>query len=132
MTQYDILKLKKAYGCKACGGHLSSSTGGLLDSSGSEKNSYCDWILSTDKNKQINLHFKVFFKIPICHHHFYKPLQSMALTPLLPKECPSYYRILPFNISYLCPPLSSLISAFSGAFSSAFLSALLSVLLITF
>ena len=61
MTQYDILKLQSAYGCTACGGHLLSSSGGSLDSTGSRKNSYCDWFLKTDKNKQIILNFQVFF-----------------------------------------------------------------------
>ena len=61
MTESDIMKLKSAYGCKSCGGYLSSSTGGLLDSSlWTEKNSVCDWLLSTDRNKQIILNIQVF------------------------------------------------------------------------
>ena len=53
MTQFDILKLQSAYGCTSCGGYISSSTGGLLTSSESRKNSYCDWFLSTERHNQI-------------------------------------------------------------------------------
>ena len=60
MTQYDLLKLQRAYGCTACGGYLQSSSGGTLDSKGSRKSSYCDWFLKTDKNKQIILNFEVY------------------------------------------------------------------------
>ena len=60
MTQFDILKLQSAYGCASCGGYQSSSTGGLLTSSESRKNSYCDWFLSTERHNQIILNFQVF------------------------------------------------------------------------
>ena len=63
MSQFDILKLQNAYGCTACGGYQSSSTGGLLTSSESRKNSYCDWLLNTESNKQIILNFQVFCQL---------------------------------------------------------------------
>ena len=62
MTQYDLLKLQSAYGCTICGGSLSSSTGGSLDSTGSRKDSYCHWFLKTDNNKQVSLDISVFFQ----------------------------------------------------------------------
>ena len=63
MTQFDIMKLQSAYGCSACGGYQSSSTGGLLTSSESRKNSYCDWLLNTNRKQQIILNFQVFCRL---------------------------------------------------------------------
>jgi len=56
LTDMDVLKLQKAYGCNgACGGWAKSETGGDLDGTSSDNESPCEWILETSPGKGIEI-----------------------------------------------------------------------------
>ena len=59
MTEIDKSKLKNAYGCTTCGGHQFSSSGGSLEAASTFSTSSCEWILRTEKMKQIVMDFSV-------------------------------------------------------------------------
>merc|ERR1712172_267047 len=56
LTDMDVLKLQKAYGCNgACGGWAKSERGGDLDGKSSDNESPCEWILETSPGKGIEI-----------------------------------------------------------------------------
>jgi len=56
LTDMDVLKLQKAYGCDgSCGGWAKSETGGDLDGKSSDNESPCEWILETSPGKGIEI-----------------------------------------------------------------------------
>merc|ERR1712172_268820 len=56
LTDMDVLKLQKAYGCNgACGGWAKSEKGGDLDGKSSDNESPCEWILETSPGKGIEI-----------------------------------------------------------------------------
>jgi len=55
LTQNDILRIKRAYGCESCGGHFESPTGGALNGGSDDAKSPCEYLLETDSGKGIEI-----------------------------------------------------------------------------
>jgi len=56
LTDMDVLKLQKMYGCDgSCGGWAKSEDGGKLEGKNSDNKSPCEWILETSPGKGIEI-----------------------------------------------------------------------------
>ena len=68
LSQYDIIKIQKSYGCEACGGPQWGS-GGDIKAAGSVTEAACLWWLTTDSNKQIVIDISVSCNLIILSHY---------------------------------------------------------------
>ena len=58
LSRQDTIKIRKSYGCDACGGPQHCS-GGDIKTADSVTESSCTWWLTTDSNKQIDIEISV-------------------------------------------------------------------------